>query len=289
MDDTAKGAAAALTRYAKNWLTRVGAELQSKLSEAIRAVDHRVDHEWELTVRGMAAEGEAWTVTAKNVAFDAEAGAAARPGAVTLPKQYSDPSEDSYGLRPMTALLAPEQGLVFVVVAESGELKKGYLVRTFAARTLHPAKLPVQSAAIDKPIRFGCAEVGSVSSAVYRAEALCNLGELNPLLAGVVVPGLGNWLRDHNWDQAQPWSRGSLAPAKIALNPGQQRALDGLAGSVTVVQGPPGTGKSSYIAEVFNQRVPPSAKVLCTLRYVGTKNTPPPSVWQTGRVCIGCV
>ena len=51
----------------------------------------------------------------------------------------------------------------------------------------------------------------------------------------------------------------------MGLNAGQQEALRGIHGPVTLVQGPPGTGKSSFILEAFLQRMPEDGRMLaCT-------------------------
>lgn len=254
-----------LAKYCEGWIDRIGKELRADVNDTITNFDacFQVGEEsadWELQVRALAKDGGAANtliLTARDVeSFDEEVAPTVRA------PTFSAADELDGDLKPYTMLLAPRQRIVYLISGQSDLLKRGYRALAFDANTFAPANVPVPGPKTKTVTKYKCIEIGTALSAIFRVQALMNLGNLDSNLRSLLIPG-----EESRYDDSiQPWMKKDfVGEPKFMLNPGQQVALDGVSGSITVVQGPPGTGKSSFISEAFLRRIPPSAKVLvCT-------------------------
>lgn len=150
-------------------------------------------------------------------------------------------------------LYSAEAGLVWLLTGAVSSLAGVFRAVALHADNLRPAS-PSSGAAL--PPR--ALALGSCMSALYRAHALASLAALRPALCAALI---GNGTRgrpplDEADEGEELWPAVRGGGSGVVLNAGQAAALEELGGPVEIVQGPPGTGKSSFITEVFLQRIP---------------------------------
>jgi len=276
-----------LRSYSLGWLRKVALELHNELAEEVRRVTipGRYICRWQLAAHsaliGLPVQVDpnskpdcsirymhpksADNITAV-VCVASEATTASGGGL-----ERSDSERYSFEL-----VYAPSEATVFFVGSSVHDLKHAYNVVRLSAEALQPE--PWQRGAHELSAAVPGFKVCSALSYLYRAHSLSNLHKLHPRLRRALIPG-DTCVSSPAWPDAEaepaPWlpmqasglGNGSALRdlGRVSLNGGQQDALRGIHGPVTLVQGPPGTGKSSFILEAFLQRMPEDARMLaCT-------------------------
>jgi len=236
--------------------------MHAELAEEMRRVDPR--GKADCSVRYMHPKSADNTSAVACVASKA---AAAAPGGL----EASDAERLNF-------VYAPSESTVFFVGASMQDLKHAYSVIRLDAESMRVA--PWERGVHEMSSAVPAFKVCSTLSYLYRAHSLCSVNKLHPRLRRVIIPG-DVVVSSPHWPDAEseaaPWlppppnepqpgiDDASAQRCRVQLNVGQQEALQGIAGAVTVVQGPPGTGKSSFILESFLQRIPEDARMLaCT-------------------------